>query len=294
MTALESWIGRSEERRDDIRLWPAEALHAALDRPFAPPREGEALPLLWNRLYFPGNLRRADLARDGLPERGAGLTPPVKEPRRLVVGGRIASRKPLKIGRKATRIETISAIQREPEPGSQGRMQTRVTYRREYHASDGFLETEEEDVLYRGAPASQPIAPMPSPPVAAGERPLWRRAWSIDAVTLFRFAALSWDSGRTSYDVEHCLEAEGVDGLILPVPLLAILMLDLARERGPDRPVARFAWTSYLPLQHRDAFQIYGAPVTTKDGGDGADLWIAAPGDDRRVALSARLAYGLA
>lgn len=290
ISGAEAWIGRREERRDTLRPWPAEALHETLDRSGPAPQAKEPLPPLWRRLYFPRALRRADLAVDGGPERGEGLTPPMPQPRRIAVAGRLIQRRPLLLGASATLVESVAGVAPDPDAGSDA---ARVTVRVEAHATGGAAFVEEEDILYRSLPAARPLSPPPAPPGPAA----WRRVWSLDQVLLFRAAALFWDAERSAYDLEHCRETEDVDGLIPPLPLLAILMLDLARERGPDRPVARFAYTRHLALTHRDALEVCAAPAprpadAPDTAEDAVDLWIASPGDPGRVAVSGRLVYG--
>ena len=54
----------------------------------------------------------------------------------------------------------------------------------------------------------------------------WSHTICADPVSLFRFSALTWNSHRIHYDVEHATKVEGYPDLVVHGPMLAILMLD--------------------------------------------------------------------
>ena len=49
---LRDWIGRTEQRSDDVTATPVAALSATLDRDDPAPLPGTDLPPLWHWLYF--------------------------------------------------------------------------------------------------------------------------------------------------------------------------------------------------------------------------------------------------
>lgn len=297
-----SWIGRSEERRDVIAPWPAAALHAALDRPGEPPQKADPLPPLWRWLYFLDARRRSELGRDGHAERGGGLTPPISLPRRLWAGGRFTFHRPLKMGANATLLSTISKLQHK-----QGRSGPLVflTLTHEVMSSEGPVETEEQDIVYRAerapAPSQRPEASRETWLEARSDE-TWSRIWTADPMLLFRYSALTYNAYRIHYDIDFCREVEGVDGLVVHGPLLATLMLELAREQGPDRRVAAFEFRAVSPVLHTEAFEVCGRPFEEEPEGagaskprSGADLWVRAAGPSGRwggrLAMSGRLTY---
>lgn len=293
MQALEAWLGRTEERRDVIAPWPAEALHMALDRPGEPPQKGDPLPPFWRWLYFLEARRRSELGRDGHPGRGVGLTPPIPQPRRMWAGGRLSFRRPLLIGANATRLTTIHDIRRKQ--GRSGPL-TFLTLRHEVLTADGLVETEEQDLVYR--PDPEP-GETPPPLPEARQDEIWRRVWTADPTLLFRYSALTFNGHRIHYDVDYCREVEGYPGLVVHGPLLATLMLELARERGPDLPIAEFSFRAASPVFHTEAFEICGAPIRPDpddpSSGGGVDLWVRAAGASGRwggrLAMSGALLY---
>lgn len=271
MSDLQSWIGRSDERRDTIRPWPAQAFHMTLDRPGDPPQQGDPLPPFWRWLYFLEARRRGDLGGDGHPEKGAGMTPPVGLARRMWAGGRVQFHKPLKIGATATRLSTIQSI--IPKTGRSGPL-CFVTIRHEVLTAEGAIETEEQDIVYRSE--HDPQAPPQQPPVARRDE-LWRRPWTVDSTMLFRYSALTFNGHRIHYDRDYARRIEGYDGLVIHAPLLATLMLELVRDRGPDLRIAEFRFRATAPVLDTEAFEVCGAPTQDEDGQFGADLWVRAP-----------------
>ena len=104
---------------------------------------------------------------------------------------------------------------------------------------------------------------------------------------LFRFSALTFNAHRIHYDVDYCRQREGYPGLVVHGPLLALLLLDLARrvqEAGelPERPFARFRYRAAAPLFAPATLALAGCP---RPGG--ALLWAA--GDDGGAAMTAEL-----
>lgn len=283
-----SWMERSEERRDQIRPWPAQALHGALGRPGDPPQQGDPLPPLWRWLYFLDAPRRGDLGRDGHLAKGVGLPPAGLPPRRMWAGGRFEFRKQLAIGANATLFSTIKSIREKS--GRSGRL-VFVTLRHEALTADGPVEIEEQDLVYREDPGrSRP----PAEPEPAATNEIWRRPWIADPTLLFRYSALTYNGHRIHYDVDYCRQVEGYDGLVVHGPLLATLMLELARENGPDRRLARFWFRAKSPIVHSEAFEVCGRPVTRENDGasvDGADLWVRTAGLDGRLAMEGGLDY---
>lgn len=293
-----NWIGRTEERRDTIGEWPAQALHAALDRPGEPPQKGDPLPPLWRWMYFLEARRRAELGREGHPERGAGLTPPIKLPRRMWAGGRLTFQRPLKVGANATRVSKVADIKRKQ--GRSGPLAF-VTISHEVLTADGLVETEEQDIVYRPDP-SPSAEPRSQEHLQARTDERWSRIWAADPVLLFRYSALTFNGHRIHYDVDYCREIEGYAGLVVHGPLLATLMLELAREQGPDRRIATFEFRAVSPVVHTEPFEVCGRPFDEMPDGSeakttpaGADVWVRAAGPSGRwggrLAMSGRLTY---
>jgi 3-methylfumaryl-CoA hydratase len=103
---LRQWVGRTEQRADEMTAMPLAALAATLDRDDPSPGPGSEVPPLWHWLYFAAMARQSDLGPDGHPKRG-GFLPPVPLPRRMFAGGRLEFLKPLRVGDRVTRTSKV-------------------------------------------------------------------------------------------------------------------------------------------------------------------------------------------
>ncbi|WP_282606600.1 MaoC family dehydratase N-terminal domain-containing protein [Pelagibius sp. Alg239-R121] len=258
-----SWIGRSQEQYDVIDAGRATSLQMTLDDPFAPLREGDALPPLWHWSYFPEQTRTEDLGPDGLAV-GAGLLPPIDLPRIMWAGSRVSFPAPLSIGREAVRRSTILRI--TEKEGRSGRL-CFVTLRHEVIQEKLLCIDEEMDVVYRDASDGPEMLPpgRPAPPATD-----WSRQIVPSPVLLFRYSALTWNSHRIHYDRDYVTAQEGYPGLIVHGPLLATLMIDQVRRQRPAARVSRFAFSALRPVFDAGAFTLAGTPT-----GDSAALWVA-------------------
>ena len=251
MTSLQEWLGRSEQRSDQVTETPLAALAATLDRADPPPVPGCDVPPLWHWLYFTPLTRQSEIGPDGHARRG-GFLPPVALPRRMWAGGRLEFHHPLQVGDKITRLSRITRVD-----GKQGRSGDLVfvTVCHEITNPRGMAMSEEHDIVYRGNP--QPGAPSPMPVEApSGEQ--FAREIVPDPVLLFRYSALTFNGHRIHYDRRYVTEVEGYPGLIVHGPLIATLLLDLLRRELPAARVRRFGFKAMRPIFDIHRFQVCG------------------------------------
>jgi len=262
-----AWVGRVEESRDTIDLLRARTMQAALDDPAAPLGPGDALPPLWHWLYFWSVAPGAALGPDGHPSRGDFL-PPIDLPRRMWAGSRVSFPRPLPLGAAATRRSEIAEV--SLKEGRSGPLAF-VTVRHQVATDEGICVEEEQDIVYRAAPApgagSQPGEPAPA--TAA-----WRREMAPDPVLLFRYSALTFNGHRIHYDLKFSTEVDGYPGLVVHGPLLATLMVDLARRERPEARVARFEFRARRPIFDTAPYVVAGAPAAD---GASAEVWVTDP-----------------
>ncbi|CAB3661850.1 Mesaconyl-C(4)-CoA hydratase [Paraburkholderia sediminicola] len=256
---LDNWLDKEVVIEDDITAFPLTAMAATLDRE----ESGDTVPPLWHWLYFLHVTPLSDAGLDGHPKRGDFL-PPVPLPRRMWAGGRLTFHAPLKVGEHAKRTSTIANI--EDKTGRSGRL-VFVTVQ---HAIDvdGELKLEEEhDIVFRDAPQEGARPPQAA---LAPEGETWSRTIDADAVMLFRYSALTFNSHRIHYDYPYVTEVEGYPGLIVHGPLIATLLVDLVRREQPDAVVQSFAYKALRPTFAGQAFTVCG-----KLSADGktVDLW---------------------
>ncbi len=119
-------------------------------------------------------------------------------------------------------------------------------------------------------------APVVSPP------PPFSRRVEPDAVLLFRYSALTFNGHRIHYDRRYAVDVEGYPGLVVHGPLLATLLVNLARDHAPGRRLAAFEFKALRPLFDVEPFTLHGRP----DGDATTALWTCDA--DGRVAVQAR------
>ena len=226
---------------------------------------GDPLPPLAHWLHFGGVEPFARCGPDGHGRRGDFLPALPHLPRRMWAGGRITFHEPLRAGhpaRKRSRVGDVSQKQ-----GRSGPLAF-ATVHHEIEASDGRpLVSEEQTLVFREAPRG------PTPRTGgATERPhgTWHREVVPDAVMLFRYSALTFNSHRIHYDADYVRDVENYPGLVIHGPLTATLLLDLALRNGGGASVASFSFQARAPLCLGDRVALDGEPggtLTASTGG---------------------------
>jgi 3-methylfumaryl-CoA hydratase len=287
---FESWIGRQRVEEDVLALAPARGLAATLDRDPGALRLGLPLPPGWHWIYFNPVARRGELGPDGHEKRG-GFLPPISLPRRMWAGGRVRFEGDLRFGDPVTRTSTIVSV-REKE-GRSGPL-VFLTVRHEVRNSSGALIDEEQDLVYRTPPTpgtsgststGQPTQHQPS-------EADWSEPYTADAVTLFRFSALTFNGHRIHFDHPYATQVEGYPGLVVHGPLLALLLVD-AGLRNWGGSAAGFRYRALSPLFGDEGFVFTGkrgpqSAMSAETPAElAANLWAAHP--ERGVAMEAGL-----
>lgn len=268
---MDEWIGRSRSFESLLDPWPAQALHATLGR------AGEApdisLPLPWHWLYFLECAPRKALGDDGHPLKGE-FFPPVANPRRMFVGGRMQLHRKLQLRTPATLEETILSC--EDKQGSAGSM-TLLTVGYRYRQRDRLCIEEQRDFMYL------PAREAPEPASADALSPIPDAALSLDIETdpvlLFKFSALTFNGHRIHYDADYARDIEGYPSTVVHGPLTALLLADLAAEAGPD--MSRFQFRAQAPLFCGDRLRLRG------ERGEAGGFLLTAFRPDGRVAMKA-------
>ena len=272
------WIGRSRQDRDVIDANRAEGLRVTLESRDPPFTAGAALPELWHWAYFWELPPLSAVGPDGHAARGEFL-PPIPLPRRMWAGSRLTWHAPLKIGAEARRTSTVLKV--EEKQGRSGRL-TFVTVGHRVEGPDGLAVEEEHDIVYREAarPGSPATAAETAPPTAA-----WRREIRPTPVLLFRYSALTFNGHRIHYDQPYATGVEGYPGLIVHGPLLATLMVELARREAQGRRIARFSFRARSPIFDTGPFSVCGQP-----GGAAAEVWVTGPAGE--LAMRGEVTFG--
>jgi hydroxyacyl-ACP dehydratase HTD2-like protein with hotdog domain len=215
----------------------------------AEPANGE-LPPLWHWAMFQNWARATDLRIDG-GVKAEGFLPPFSDmPRRMAAGGRISFEAPINAGDLVRRTSKIAKIQEKE--GKAGKL-VFLTIERTLSTARGVAIREENDVVYmRDEPKSsgtRTAADTVTPPLRDGGT---TRQQVGDALMLFRYSALTANSHRIHYDLEHATKIEGFPGLVVHGPLQATWLTALACELCPNRRMKSASFRHMRPVYHTD------------------------------------------
>jgi len=245
---------------------------AALADLLGGPPPGGTVPPMWTAVLTPTWPSQRALGDDGHPRTAVGL-PPLPERRRLFAGGRLRQHGPLHVGAPVTRTTSVRDVQ--VKEGRNGTLMF-VTVEHVTVTDDGrTVATEEHDVVYRSGPAARTAsAAVDAAATAPAELSL-----SPDAITLFRFSALTGNSHRIHYDEAYATAVEGLPGRLVHGPLVALLMLELPRRLAPDHAVVAVDYRLTSPV-------VAGATVTVDHVVDGDGRWVVRAHADGRACAS--------
>ena len=196
---FDEWCGKTEVSQDVIDPALAARLRTTLLND-EQTLSTEFLPTLCHWCFFQSPAPAHLLSEDGHPQRG-GFLPPIPLPRRMWAGGRLEFFAQIPIGATLIRHSTIDSIQ--AKEGRSGKL-VFVTIRHEYWQEKTKLLTEHQDLVFREAATNansdatgNKTLGLTSP--IESTAPLYSQTLCGDAVTLFRFSALTFNSHRIHY-----------------------------------------------------------------------------------------------
>lgn len=257
---LKTWESRTETLEDDITLFPAKALSAALDNPNTP-NKGDKLPAFWEWMYFLATPKASETGADGHPAKG-GFLPPVPLPRRMWAAGKQQRLSDIIIGEPAKRISTIKSV--ELKTGSTGQL-VFVTVGHEIYQNDTLCLQQDQNIVYREAAGpNAPLPPAKEPPADAQ----FESIITPDPVLLYRFSALTYNGHRIHYDRTYAMNEEHYPALVVHGPLLVTLLLELQRNKLPDAQIKDFKFRAVRPTFDTTPFKVQG-----KLDGKSLSLW---------------------
>jgi len=267
--ALRQHIGKTISETDVATAAPIAMLIATFDRNEPAPAEGEPIPQGWHIGYFVNMAPQASLAVDGLPT-GAGVLPAMPLPRRMYAGCRITFHDDIRVGDKMVKETTLSDIQ--VRKGSTGTL-IFATQTRRISTPRGLALTEEYQSAFREEVKEGQASGIPKREEVPGGLP-WQRTVKANAVSLFRFSAITFNPHRIHYDKPYATGVEGYPGLVVHGPYSQHCLNDLIRDMNPGKRMATFAMRARAPLFEDDPFELVGRPA---EGGNGAEVWAMTP-----------------
>ncbi|WP_275629449.1 hypothetical protein [Pseudomonas sp. 273] len=271
---LRGWVGREQSVQDQLALFPARALAAALDRESLP-EVGDELPPAWQWLYFHDTPLQRDLGPDGHPRTG-GFLPPVPLPRRMWAAGEFASRRPLLLGRDAERRSVVTSV--ELKRGSSGTL-VFVSLEHNIQQDGRPCLFERQHLVYREMPTGPGV--LPGGQVAPVDAD-FRVPFVPDPVLLFRYSALTYNAHRIHYDHAYATGYEHYPALVVHGPLLATLLREQASRQLPEQRLTGLEFRALRPSFVGDRLQLCG-----RREGDTLELW--AENQDGYLTMTATL-----
>lgn len=281
MADWSAWIGRTEVRRDVLTESLLARWCATIDRDV--PSDGTVPQGLHWCLCAP-DAPTADLGRDGHPtrdERGACFLPPLPLERRMWAAGKVEFLTPFANSADIERRSRVLSI--TEKHGATGPL-IFVEVAHETFGDGTLAVRETQTLVYRDAP---PSGSPPSPPMP-GEGRFDPTAWDNTRTVipgpalLFRYSALTFNSHRIHYDHPYATGTEGYRGLVVHGPLIASLLLDLARRAlASETALASFDFRAISPA-------IAGEPLHLALTCDADRLALAAFAEDGRQIMAAK------
>jgi 3-methylfumaryl-CoA hydratase len=248
---LRQAVGRRKVVEDHVGPALVERLAVTLECDTPAPRAGEALPPGWHTIFCLQAPPKAGLGEDGLP-RQYDLIPPVAMPRRMFGGARMEFHRPLVVGEPLRCDSDLSDVKVRSSATAHLAI---VTLRHRFFGSAGLAVVEEQDIIHMqpiggdakndgkekaGGPREGSSEPRPAP--------TWQRTTMPDALTLFRFSALTFNSHRIHYDAPYAEGVEKLPGLVVQGKLIALHLLETVRRAAPDAALEQYAYRSARPL----------------------------------------------
>ncbi|KAI0780880.1 hypothetical protein BD413DRAFT_464534, partial [Trametes elegans] len=258
--ALDRWISADKHLalHDTLRPEHLADLYITLPtrdgtaRAFAPPRECEPLNYGHHLAFFhPRNPERA-LRSDGTD---TDFCPPEPFTRRMWAGGRMAWKRPLCVGDRATAQATIGAVTKKGF--EKGAPMVFVSQKIEYRKRDSDEVCIEEDrshvylAVSGNRRAAKEVTGLPMPDFAFEYTP--------SPTTLFRFSALTFNGHYIHLDKDYAQKSEGYPERLVHGPLTALMLLDVTALSLPGAKFKTFEYRALNPIVVNRKVKICGA-----------------------------------
>jgi 3-methylfumaryl-CoA hydratase len=277
MTTWNDWIGRSEVRGDRVDPALVARFCATIDR--EPPTDGLVPQGLHWCLATP-DTPTVRLGADGHPIRDEdGLLPPIDLPRRMWASSKVDFIAPLRIGESIERRSRVAAI--TEKSGSTGRLAF-VDIDHETWGKTGLAIRETQTLVYlEPSPATAGPSNLAQTEPFKPDPGSIHRAITPDEPLLFRYSALTFNTHRIHYDAPYATKVEGYRDLVVHGPLMATLLLDLARRHFGEQPLDQFAFRARSPA-------VVGEALHLTIDAQGSNLTLAVHANDAREVMTAR------
>ena len=261
---IAAFVGRTKSTTGSIDPLLAQKIHVTLGAEGSAPRAGDRLPPLWHWCAFPPVVPPEDLGQDGHPRLG-DFFPPIYLSRRMWAGGALEFLAPLAVGDELICTSTLLAVD---EKGRDEPM-VFVTVQHEIRGPRGVAVRERQTIVYLDIP------PEYAPPMKRRmpDTPLAAERFAVNAATLFRFSAITFNAHRIHYDSDYATDVEHYPSLVIHGPLQAMKLMALA-ERTRGAPPVWFEFRGVHPMLLGDDIDL----AAEEDGDGGLKLYAGQSG----------------
>lgn len=251
MSDWDDWIGRENQASDTLSPQLAARWLATFDLPLPGGgfQHGDLLPQGIHFALCPPEIPTGQLGEDGHPRReesDTGFLPPFPLPRRMWASSTMAFLRPMWIGAEIRRKSRLVSI--NEKTGSSGQL-IFVAIAHEFHANGEHVLSEMQKLVYREAADSDTERVPPQPTSRRWDHRDWDAVRTVrpDPRLLFRYSALTFNTHRIHYDLPYARDVERYRGLIVHGPLIASLLLQLARAELGENRIQSFAFRGVGP-----------------------------------------------
>lgn len=228
LPTFHAWLGKTREDTDRASPATVRRVAALLNRSEPHGDPGEHVPAHWYFALFTPSEPQSSIGIDGHPRTGDFL-PPIALPRRMFAGRRVSFHQALRVDEPVVRRSRIQSI--TPKRGRSGEM-CFVTVRHEISGPRGLLVTEEQDIVYRDAPASNCAAPESTTGAedlpGSGE---FSMTFTPDPALLFRYSAITFNAHRIHYDLAYARDVEGYPERVVNGGLTTLMLWEFVANR---------------------------------------------------------------
>ena len=250
----DEWKGKSENLSDSMAPEQLQRFEEMLNHNPSDIGHGSELTTCAHWAFFHSPLPNAELGVNGNP-RNDSLIPPSDLPRRMWAGGKLVFRKPVVTGSPAEKKSTLIDV--SEKNGSSGKLSF-VTLKHQV-SQKGALAIDEDQVYVFREENEKGAHPIRTEPMDLD--PDWKKLTRPDAVQLFRFSAVTWNSHRIHFDQEYAREVEGYPNPLIHAPYLLLLMLDSFRSRHDGKVVTSIEYRSTGPVYLGEQISIGGKSI---------------------------------
>ena len=173
------------------------------------------LPYGWHWLYFTEIFPFDKMGPDGHEKRGSFL-PPFKGCKRMFAGSEIKFKKKITFNDK---VKKISQIQKIENKSRENKAIYFVTINHLYKIKNELVLEENQNLVFvnKNFKSKRKI-------LFKKEKEfffLYKKKFSFDNVSLFRYSAITYNAHRIHYDIQYTKKEEGYENLLVHGPLLA-------------------------------------------------------------------------